>query len=184
MRWRSRSVVLEHGGADRVRHRVERTGRRPCERHPAKQWRPNSRGRPGAACVSTRHATLFIGDPAHGEIDLGNYLRGQHWVAAQEEFDGPDQTLYCVVDFSTGSRCRGTPPPTPRPSPHRDQLLASGHDPELSPWSCRATCTSTRAHLVVKLHRHLRRIGRMSPVQGEVGRKTRVGERWASTIRC
>jgi tryptophanyl-tRNA synthetase len=43
---------------------------------------------------------VFSGIQPTGEKHLGNYLGAvQHWVAAQDEAEAPDQSLYCVVDL-------------------------------------------------------------------------------------
>jgi tryptophanyl-tRNA synthetase len=73
---------------------------------------------------------VFSGIQPTGEIHLGNYLGAvQHWVAAQEASESPDQTLYCVVDlhgltlpWDTGSYAEAT-------RSTAMLLLAAGLDP-------------------------------------------------------
>jgi tryptophanyl-tRNA synthetase len=43
---------------------------------------------------------VFSGIQPTGEVHLGNYLGAvRHWVAAVDEAESPDQSLYCVVDL-------------------------------------------------------------------------------------
>ena len=43
---------------------------------------------------------VFSGIQPTGEVHLGNYLGAlRHWVAALDEAESPDQSLYCVVDL-------------------------------------------------------------------------------------
>ncbi len=43
---------------------------------------------------------VFSGIQPTGEVHLGNYLGAlRHWIAALDEAESPDQSLYCVVDL-------------------------------------------------------------------------------------
>ena len=163
---------LEHRGADRVRHRVERTGRRPPRTASRQGTEAKLTGGPGAACSLTRHAARVLGHPAHRGDPSGQLpRRGAALGGRPGAVDGPrpDPLL------------RGRPP---RPHaavghhhlrrghpPHRDAAARLRARPRaLHPLRAEPRAPAHRAHLAAELHRHLRRIGPDDPVQGEVAK--------------
>jgi tryptophanyl-tRNA synthetase len=74
---------------------------------------------------------VFSGIQPTGEVHLGNYLGAiQHWVAALDDADSPDEALYCVVDLHAMTLPYDATELAARTRRTVTFLLAAGLDPE------------------------------------------------------